>query len=145
MITGIPGKTPFNISISLRVDPLQTGRAVEAGSLHVRRQQVDDNLGGVIENALKRKLPKLINTTADRRILLLERQHMNLYPDRMLDEINKRRPTFPDLARVDEIWIIEAMFYGTAFGGNYVRFDHHQNGKKVESLTFNDGKLRMMS
>ncbi len=90
MITGIPGKPPFNIWLNLRVDPLQTGRSAEAGCLHVRRQQVEDNLDAVIEKALRKKLPKLVNTTADKRILLLERQHMNLYPDRMLDEIKKR-------------------------------------------------------
>jgi hypothetical protein len=145
MITGIPGKPPFNICLNLRVDPLQTGRSAEAGSLHVRRQQVEDNLDAVIEKALRKKLPKLVNTTADKRILLLERQHMNLYPDRMLDEIKKRSSSFPELVHVDEIWIIEAMFYGTAFGGTYVRFGHYQDGREVKSLSFNDGRLLMLS
>lgn len=144
-ITGIPGKPPFDISLNLMVDPLQTGRAAEAGSLHVRRQQIEDNLDAVIERALRRKLPKLVNTTADNRILLLERQHMNLHPDRMLDEIKKRSSSFPELAYVDEIWIIEAMFYGTAFGETYVRFGHYQNAREVKSFTFNDGRLLMMS
>ena len=122
---------------------MKHGTAAETGILHVRRQQVEDNLDAVIEKALRKKLPKLVNTTADKRILLLERQHMNLYPDRMLDEIKKRGSSFPDLARVDEIWIIEAMFYGTAFGGTCVRFGHYQNGREVKSFTFDDGRLLM--
>jgi len=47
---------------------------------------------------------------------------MNLYPHMILGEIEKRRSSFPDLAHVDEIWIIETIFYGTAFGGTYLRF-----------------------
>jgi hypothetical protein len=140
-VTGRPGKAPFDITLNLRVDPLQTGPAAGAGSLQVRRQQVEDNLDAVIEKALRRKLPKLINTTADKRILLLERQHMNLYPQRILDEIKKRSSSFPDLAQVDEIWIIETMFYGTAFGGTYLRFERYENTREVKSFVFNDGKL----
>lgn len=82
-----------------------------------------------------------MNTPADKRILLLERQHMNLYPTRMLDEIENRRASFPDLADVDEIWIIETIFYGTDFGGTYLRFELYENNEVVRSLDFNGGKL----
>jgi hypothetical protein len=144
-IPGIPGTPSFNITLNLDVIPLQTGPAAEAGSLHVRRQQVEDNLDAVIEKALRRKLPKLVNTTADKRILLLERQHMNPHPQRMLDEIEKRRSSFPDLAHVDEIWMIETIFYGTAFGRTYLRFDQYENSTSIRSFVFNDGKLLMTS
>ena len=76
-----------------------------------------------------------------KRILLLERQHMNLYPHMILGEIEKRRSSFPDLAHVDEIWIIETIFYGTAFGGTYLRFEQYENATKIRSFVFNDGKL----
>jgi len=144
-ITGIPGKLPFDITLNVKVVPLQRGSAAEAGILHVRRQQVDSNLGDVIEKALRRKLPKLVNKVADKRILLLERQHMNLYPQSMLDEIEKRRASFPGLAHVDEIWILETIFYGTAFGGTYLRFELYENGNEVRSFDFDGGKLVMKS
>jgi len=140
-VKAVPGKPPFDITLNLDVVPLQTGLAAEAGSLHVRRQQVEDNLDAVIEKTLRRKLPKLVNTTVEKRILLLERQHMNLYPHMILGEIEKRRSSFPDLAHVDEIWIIETIFYGTAFGGTYLRFEQYENATKIRSFVFNDGKL----
>ena len=46
----------------------------------------------------------------------------------MIDEIEKRRRSFPDLAQVDEIWIVETMFYGTDFGGDYIRFELYEGG-----------------
>lgn len=139
---GIPGKPPSEITLTLDVVPLH---AAEAGILNVRRQQVDSNLGEVIKRALEKKLPKLVNTVADKRILLLERQHMNLYPQSMLDEIEKLRSSFPNLAHVDEIWIVETILYGTAFGGTYLRFELYEKGNLVRSFDFKDRKLRMKS
>jgi len=140
-VAGIPSEPNLEIILTVKVTPLRRGASAEAGVVHVRRQQVDNNLGDVIEKALKRKLPKLVNTPADKRILLLERQHMNLIPESMLDEIEKRRPAFPQLDNVDEIWIVETIFYGTAFGGTYLRFEHYRNGEMVGSLDFKDQKL----
>jgi hypothetical protein len=142
-ITGIPCKPPFDITVNIRVTPLQRGPVAEPGVLHVRRQQVEDNFDEIIEKALRMKLPKLVNTVADKRILLLERQHMNLRQLKMLDEIDKQRASFPGLAYVDEIWILETIFYGTAFGGNYLRFELFENGDEVGSFDFDDGKLMM--
>ena len=141
-ITGIPGKPSFDITLTVRATPLKRGSGDESGALHVRRQQVDVNLGQVIEKALTKKIPKLVNTKADKRILLLERQHMNLLPESMLKEIGDRRASFPDLARVDEIWIVETIFYGTAFGGTYLRFElYDKDGHRSQSFDFNDGQL----
>jgi len=42
---------------------------------------------------------------------------------------------------LDEIWIIETIFYGTAFGGTYLRFDLYENGHTIRSYDFKDGKL----
>jgi hypothetical protein len=51
--------------------PLCRSSAPEAGILHVRRQKVDSNLGDDVEKALKKKLPKLVNTPADNRPVTL--------------------------------------------------------------------------
>lgn len=145
-ITGIPGRGPSEITLTVGVDNLQAGPVAESGILHVRRQQTEDNLGEVLERALRKKLPKLVNaawenTAADKRILLLERQHMNLSPNRILDEIDKLKPAFPDLALVDEIWILETIYYGTAFGGTYFRCELYKGGRIVRGFDFEDGAL----
>jgi hypothetical protein len=45
------------------------------------------------------------------------------------------------LAKVDEIWIIEAIFYGTAFGGTYLGFEQYEDGHVTRSYDFKDEKL----
>jgi hypothetical protein len=140
-VTGVPGRVSFDIRLNLKVVALQHGPAAETGLLHVRRQQVGDNLDVVIEKALRKKLAKLVNTAADKRILLLERQHINLLPERIHNEIENRRPAFPDLARVNEIWIVETIGYGTAFFGTHLRFELYENGTVARSFDFNEGKL----
>ncbi len=132
-ITGIPRRPDFDITLNLKVFSLPG-----PGRLHVRRQQIENNLGHVIEKALTKKLPKLVNTVADKRILLLERQHMNLNPAGMLDAIEKRNATFPDLAGVEEIWIVETMFYES---DSYLRFEFYENGTVVRSFDFQDKEL----
>jgi len=105
----------------------------------VVQEQVEDSLDKVIEKALRKKPSKLVNTMAVKRILLLERQHMNLPPQKMLDEIEKRKAEFPDLTRVDEIWILETPFYGTAFGGTWARFELYEKGTVVKSFDLDVG------
>ena len=134
-ITGVPGKPAFDIKLYIEVVPLPG-----PGKLHVRRQQIDINLGDVVEKALRKKVPKLVNTVADKRILLLERQHMNLDPKSMLDEIEKRKATFPGVADVHETWIVETMFYET---DSIFRFERYENGTLVRSLDFQGAELLM--
>lgn len=66
---------------------------------------------------------------------------MNLLPESMLAEIECRRARFPELAKVDEIWVIETIFYGTEFGGTYLRFELYENGHVTRSYDFKDEKL----
>lgn len=139
-VSGAPATAPAEITLTVKVVPLH-GSTTEPGMVHVRRQQIDDSLGDVIEKALKRKLPKLINTPANKRILLLERQHMNLLPESILAEINSRRASFPELAKLDEIWIVETIFYGTTFGGTYLRFELYESSDIARSYDFKDNKL----
>jgi hypothetical protein len=66
VITGIPGKPPSDINITVTVIPLPkgVGPSADTGVLHVRRQQVEDSLDKVIEKALRKKPSKLVNTMA---------------------------------------------------------------------------------
>jgi len=123
----------FDITLTLRV--LSSPGA--NGKLLVRRQQMGNDLGSVIDKALKNKLPKLVNTAAHKRVLLLERQHMNLLPEQILGEIENRKNVFPQLAQVHEIWIVETMFYD--YDG-YLRFELYRNGDVIRSLDFQHGK-----
>ncbi len=109
--------------------------------MYIRRQEIGNTFGDVIEKTLKKKLPKLANTAADKRILLLERQHMILFPKRILGEIEKQQAAFPDLAKIDEVWIVETIFYGTDFGGTYLRFELYKGEDVVRSFDFEGGKL----
>lgn len=129
----VSGGRSYEIQIYVRVTPIP-GK----GSLTVRRQQMEDTLNDVIQRALVRKLPKLVQTKADKHVLILERQHMNLFPSRILQEIEAQRSRFPELASVDEIWILETMFYDRE---GYLRFERFQNNNLESSLDFRGADL----
>ena len=63
----------------------------------MRRQQVADTLGHVVKRMLAKKVPKLVKYVGNEARVLLERRHMNLAPQQILDEIEKRRASFPVL------------------------------------------------
>jgi hypothetical protein len=108
------------------------------GKFQIRRQQMESNLDKVIERALRNKLPKLTNTNADKRLLFLERQHMNLFPKAILDEIEKQKATFPGFVLVEEIWIIETMIFESE---GYVRFELFKDGALASSIDFLGSRL----
>jgi hypothetical protein len=56
---------------------------------------------------------------------------MNLYPNRMLEEIEKQKAAFPELARIDEVWILETMLYDR---DSYLRFERYENGTLIGSI-----------
>lgn len=127
-VKGLRSAPGLTITLNIKNVPIKGG-----GRLHIRRQQVEDNLGVIVERFLSKKLPKLFRSRADKRILLLERQHMNLYPERVLAEIEKRRDDFPHLAHVDEVWFVETMDYEAA---GYLRFEYYEGDQCVRSLDF---------
>jgi hypothetical protein len=114
----LPGKSPLDVMLNIEVLPTPN-----YSSFRVWRQQVSIDLDKVVEKALRNKLPKLAKTTADQRILMLERQHMNLLPKQIITEIEKLRPFFPDLQKVDEIWLAETIFYATDNTIFFFRYD----------------------
>lgn len=119
----------------------ETVRVIESprsqGKLLVRRQQVKNDLGDVIDKALRGKVPKLVNTEAGKRILLLKRQHMNLFPKCIIEEIENRKVAFPKLTDIHEIWIVETMFYDH---DGLLRFELYRDAHVIRSLDFQDGQ-----
>jgi hypothetical protein len=63
---------------------------------------------GETVGALKAKLPKLVGTVGDERILPLnEISGRSTSATSMTNE--KRRPAFPALAQVDDVWLVERL------------------------------------
>jgi hypothetical protein len=93
MLKRSPSRDPFEITVGIEIEHLPGLR----GCCLIRRDHVPKNFCDVVETALRKKLPKLIETPADRRILLLEFEHLSLRESTIHAEIEKDRPNFPDL------------------------------------------------
>jgi hypothetical protein len=132
-VRGAPGRATFHITLTIKATPL-----AGHGALHVRRQQVGDDFGDVIAKTLRKKLPKLVAQNADKRILLLERQHMNLVPKQILDEVERQGVGFPEFSAIDEIWILETIGWEQS---GPLGFELYRGGEPVASLWFQDGVL----
>lgn len=70
------------------------------------RADKPDTLSRIVEKAINRKVPKLARTIVNRRILLLQREHISMSETEILVEIEKLAPRYPDLAKVDEVWMV---------------------------------------
>ena len=132
LVTGMSGAADFEVVLTIKSMALPGH-----GQLNIRRQQVGCDFGDVVKSALRKKLPKLANQKADKRILMLERQHMNLVPRQILDEVSKQGAAFTQMALVDEIWILETIGYQP---GGYFRFELlDDNDRLVAGLDFGAG------
>jgi len=132
-ITGMP-------SVTLTVERKKFGLSQpNPGSVLVRRQQVVNDLDKVIEKALRTKLPKLVNTEADRHLLFLERDQFTFHPDLIFTEIESQRPHFPDLDRVDEIWHVETVSYASS---GYLNFELRKRGHLLARIWFLGDEFR---
>jgi hypothetical protein len=121
------------LRLKIRLQPLHR----PDGSLMIRRYG-DLRIGEVVEKALNAKLPKLAGTEADKRILLLERNQMQLDELEILNEVDRRRSQFQQLSDVHEIWFAETVFFESE---QYVDFNRYQNGDAVSTLEFHRGRL----
>jgi hypothetical protein len=110
----------------------------QPGILLVGRQQIANTLDKVVEKALRRKVPKLVNTKADRHVLFLEREQFRLHPDSIFEEIDRQRPNFPLLEKVDEIWHVETIGYKL---GGHVGFELMTGDRYLATMQFHNGLL----
>ena len=110
-----------------------------AGSCLIARDKMPGDLEAIVEKALRTKIPKLVATIADKRILLLERDQIALGDHEIYRQIVKLAPAFPDLARVDEVWIANTSILASEHWASFTLMDGRG---LVELLVFENGTLK---
>ena len=131
---GAPDSIDVSMEVIVEIDPDFKGLPP------LIRRYGPVNVSETVEKALKAKLPKLVRTDADVRILLLERNQWTLDEKEIVREIDIRRPTFAELQQV-EIWVVETVTASADRLRGYIAFKRYVNGTKVEGIAFNHGKL----
>ncbi len=126
---------PFQLNITLRTMSLPG----MAGNCLISRDKVPGDLEKVVEKALKTKVPKLVKTVADKRLLLLERDQIALGDSQIYREVARLAPRFPDLAKIDEIWIANTSILGSEAWACFTLMDGRG---LVELLIFENGVLK---
>jgi hypothetical protein len=94
---------PFALQVRLWVDPHEAG---EADRVLLSRLLPTSSLKEVVRRALNRKLRKLVAERANRRLLLLEQADVAHGHADIRIAIDDLGSEFPELAEVDEIWLI---------------------------------------
>jgi hypothetical protein len=97
--------------VSFQVE-LRRASLRSSGSFLIVRRLADTDLPAVVRKVLDTKLPKLLATPADRRLLLLERQSWSYSEKQLSAELRQQRSAYPDLEKVDEVWMVETTFSG---------------------------------
>jgi hypothetical protein len=126
---------PLALPITLRTMQLPG----MAGSCLIARDKMPGDLEFIVEKALRTKIPKLVATAADKRILLLERDQIALGDHEIYRQIVKLRGAFPDLARIDEIWIANTSILASEHWASFSLMDGRG---LVELLMFENAALK---
>lgn len=106
------------------------------GATMISRGPMPKDLGEIVEKALGDKLPKLVATTADKRVLLVERQHISLGDTRILTEIKRLAHEFPQLKDIDEVCIVDTSIWESE---HWVYFRRLDERCIVETMAFKNG------
>ena len=126
---------PLLLKITLRTTSLPG----MAGNCLIARDKMPGDLDMVIEKALKTKVPKLVKTAVDKRILLLEREQIGLGDNQIYKEVVKLGPKFPELAKVDELWLVNTSILASEGWSYFTLLDGRG---LVELLSFENGVLK---
>jgi hypothetical protein len=97
-----------------------------------------DSLAVVVDKALTTKLPKLVKTIADRKILMLERGEWTLSVDLIAGEIERRGSSLPQLDQIHEIWFADTAVYDRT---DCVSFSMRKDGRPAKFLSFLEGSV----
>jgi len=66
---------------------------------------------------------------------------MNLLPKQIMADIEQLRPTFPDLAKVDEIWCAEMILYEREGVIHFFRYD--AEGHTLAEIAYWGGRVQI--
>lgn len=128
------GKLVFQVSTTPLDDPSEKFLIVHRyGELRI---------GESVEKALRNKLRKLARAEADKRLLILERDQPWVHPKQIFEEVERLRPSFSDLAVVDEIWIADTATFGVE--KDYLCFSTRE-GEATDESFFYKGKLQSIA
>lgn len=129
------GREPLELEIWLSATPLPG----EPGRCLLSRFGMPGDLREVVRKALKAKVPKLVRTPADKRILLFERDQWCFSELEIYKHLAALGPGFQELAGVDDIWFANTADLGPE---GWVYFYLVDGRGLVESLRFRHGALR---
>jgi hypothetical protein len=130
------GATEFTLKVNVIPDDGWSGSPI------IRRYGEVD-VPASVEKALRQKIPKLIRTVADRRVLMLERNQFRLDEREILRCVELQLSGNPDRDRV-AVWLVETVFYDGAVAEGwrgFAEFKRYVSGDIVESFAFNKGVL----
>jgi len=68
----------------------------------------------VLRTALRNKVPKLVDTPADKRILLLEDEGVAIGFSQIIKGVESSVEGLPELNKVDEVWLVKTMGWKTS-------------------------------
>jgi hypothetical protein len=104
--------TPLKIHVEKARCPEEPGR------LLIMRSDPPVNFWAVVQDRLKRNLGKLVSAAADRRVLMFEKNDVMWGAGQLRTELETAWE-FPDLSRIDEIWMVDTLVWETE---DYVAF-----------------------
>jgi hypothetical protein len=90
----------------------------EPGRLSILRSDPPVNFWSVVQDRLKRNLGKLVSASADRRVLMFEKNDVTWGAGQLRAELETAWE-FPDLSRINEVWMVDTLVWETE---DYVAF-----------------------
>lgn len=95
-----------NLPFELPVAVVKSELPRDEGMIFFMRYEPPTSLSEVTRTSFAKKLPKLAATDVDRRILLLERNDIAHGNGTTHDSIKTVSEEFPEMAQIDEIWVV---------------------------------------
>jgi len=118
-----------DLSISLRVE-IDKQRSPGQGHFFVQRFMPAETVEGVMEQALKTKVPKLLAACVEARVLLLEKDSPARGRREIRAAITDLSAKYPEVNQVNEVWIIDTVaLESEGYAASYLVWPDQQSGK----------------
>ena len=103
----VPG-LPFDLYVDIQKEP-----TLGDGHLFISRWMPSESVKPVVRQALIAKISKLVAAQSKARLLLLEKNSLPRGCWEIGDALDKLRPEFAELTKVDEVWIVNTVAWQT--------------------------------